>query len=412
MALNSLPPTATPDSMIAAEDGVSIELNVLANDTDPDVGDTKTLVSVDTTGLQGAVSWRPDGLVTYNTAGAFQELGVGQSATTSFAYTMQDSSGLTSTARVTVTVEGYNDAPQAQDDYVEVDEKATATIDVLANDIDVDGNDTKTLVSVSSAQSGSTVSIVDNKIVYTANSSDFDPLENGDAALDSLTYVMRDSQGVTSTATVTIGVIGKSAGGGAVGGSGLDLKGTNKPDALCGGVFDDVIDGGNSDDTICGDAGGDWLYGNNGSDILYGGRGFDRLFGENGNDTLFGEEGDDRLDGGNGNDRLLGGAGVDVLEGKNGNDYLDGGAGDDLLEGGLGNDRFVFKGAFGYDIVSDFDVKNDVIEVDRSVVANFNALKALAYFEGGDTFIQLGGNTIVLSGVSLSSLKADDFLFT
>jgi VCBS repeat-containing protein len=385
---DTVAPYATADAGVAAEDGVPIELNVLAND----VGQGLVLIGVDVSGLQGALSWRPEGLITYDPDTAFQHLAVGQSADTTFTYTLQDAAGLTSTALVTMTVWGYNDRPVAVTDDAEVAEKGTVTLDVLANDFDVDVGDGLTLISVSETASGSSVAIVDGKIVYTADADSFDPLEAGDFGADTFTYVAGGSEGG--------------------GGGGLSLQGTNKPDKLCGGAFDDLIDGGNSDDTLCGEAGGDWLYGNNGSDRLYGGRGFDRLFGENGTDTLWGEDGDDRLDGGNGNDQMFGGAGGDLLEGRNGNDLLNGGEGDDWLEGGLGNDRFVFKGAFGSDMVFDFDLKNDVIELDKSVVNSFAAVKAHAVQDGSDVLITLGDHAITLSGVQLSQLKADDFVFT
>ena len=109
----------------------SVTIDVLANDTDVDAGDTKSIVSVDgsetpgwieliiiygvgvgiwhpgTPAIQGAVSIAPDGQsVMYSPGNAFQSLAIGESATETFRYTRTDSAGAHSTAAVTVTVTG------------------------------------------------------------------------------------------------------------------------------------------------------------------------------------------------------------------------------------------------------------------------------------------------------------------
>ena len=84
--------------------------SLLANDTDVDAGDTKTLVSVDGTGAVGSVSI-VGGNVVYDPGLAFQSLGAGATTTDSFTYTMQDAAGVQSTATVTMTITGVNDGP-------------------------------------------------------------------------------------------------------------------------------------------------------------------------------------------------------------------------------------------------------------------------------------------------------------
>lgn len=76
------------------------------------------------------------------------------------------------------------------------------------------------------------------------------------------------------------------------------------------------------------------------------------LYGGNGTDILHGTEGDDFLYGGNGQDTLYG---------HGGNDWLEGGRGNDLLTGGSGSDIFVVEKAGGHDVVTDFDVHEDMI---------------------------------------------------
>jgi len=103
-------PTAVTDTATVIEDE-SVAIDVLANDTDPNVGDTKTLVSVSAT-AKGATIAIVDGKVLYTAdVDAFDLLGPGQTTTDTFTYVMKDAAGLTSTATVTVTVDGAPNGP-------------------------------------------------------------------------------------------------------------------------------------------------------------------------------------------------------------------------------------------------------------------------------------------------------------
>ena len=57
------------------------------------------------------VTLNADGTFDYDPNGQFDSLGVGESTTNSFSYTVADGSGATDTATVTVTINGVNDAP-------------------------------------------------------------------------------------------------------------------------------------------------------------------------------------------------------------------------------------------------------------------------------------------------------------
>jgi Ca2+-binding RTX toxin-like protein len=103
------------------------------------------------------------------------------------------------------------------------------------------------------------------------------------------------------------------------------------------------------------------------SDILNGGVG---------NDTLDGGAGNDSISGGAGNDSLFGGAGNDTLIGGAGNDTLIGGMGTNVLTGGVGADVFVFTGttaAYGPDIITDYSIVDDVINLDKTAFAGLGA---------------------------------------
>ena len=69
------------------------------------------------------------------------------------------------------------------------------------------------------------------------------------------------------------------------------------------------------------------------------------------------------INGGAGNDTLWGSNGDDVIDGGAGNDSLFGGAGDDTLTGGAGDDVFQFTATNGSDMITDFAVNGDSIEL-------------------------------------------------
>lgn len=94
-------PVANADSATVNEDS-SVSISVLANDTDPDVGDTKSIQSV-ANGQNGTVSISGSNVVYTPAANFFGE--------DSFSYVMRDAAGLTSTATVSVTVNPVNDEP-------------------------------------------------------------------------------------------------------------------------------------------------------------------------------------------------------------------------------------------------------------------------------------------------------------
>jgi len=179
------PPVAANDAATTDED-TPVTVNVLANDTDAD-GD-KLTVTGNTPGANGSVVVNADNSVTYTPAPNFN-------GTDSFTYTVNDGRGFSATATVTVTVNPVNDAPVARDDSPTTDEDTPATVNVLANDSDVDG-DSLTVTSATQGAHGSVVVNQDGTLTYSP-AADF----NGS---DSFTYSISDGHGGTATATVTV----------------------------------------------------------------------------------------------------------------------------------------------------------------------------------------------------------------
>ena len=76
--------------------------------------------------------------VQFNPGTAFDHLAVGVVEHVTLSYTMQDQFGATSASTVDVTITGTNDGPVAVADQAAGTENQTLTINVLANDTDVD----------------------------------------------------------------------------------------------------------------------------------------------------------------------------------------------------------------------------------------------------------------------------------
>ena len=223
---------------VVAGDGTAVG-NVLGNDSDVDSGDILTVVGVEAgdtgldlddagtvgmaiTGTYGTLTIGEDGEYTYtlsDTLLATNALAEDDNASDVFTYTISDGNGGLHYATLTIDITGANDAPVAVNDSGTTDDDNAVTVDVLANDTDVDTGDepaTFTLDSVdvlsttglvgSPAAFGS-ATIVGNQLVFDPGL-DFEELDTGESATVTVTYTMSDSNGATSTAAAVITVNG------------------------------------------------------------------------------------------------------------------------------------------------------------------------------------------------------------
>ncbi len=220
------------------------------------------------------------------------------------------------------------------------------------------------------------------------------------------------------------------------GGEGADyLSSAKSTDQLFGEAGNDTLNGGTGFDTLNGGAGADTadytdrtggvsvnlVLGTavtggalNASGFYLGGFTEDRLISvENILGTPFG----DRLVGSSVGSNIAAGGGNDSIQSFSGNDVLDGGTGNDTLTGGAGNDRFIFSSGGGADRIADFvsgaGVVGDVIHL-KGFGPDFDSFAeviAAATQSGSDVFLDFGGATLTLAGVTLADLEADDFLF-
>ncbi|MFN3259429.1 MAG: Ig-like domain-containing protein [Pikeienuella sp.] len=188
-------PVANGDAATTDED-TSVSVDVLANDDDVDDG--FSLAGFDTAGSAGGSF---DGSV-FDPNGEFDDLAAGETRTTTFSYTIRDDAGAEDSAVLTVTVTGVNDAPVANDDAATTDEDTAVSVDVLANDEDVD--DGFSLVGFDAA--GGAGGVFDGS-VFDPNG-EFDDLAAGESRTTSFSYTIRDDAGAEDSAVLTVTVTG------------------------------------------------------------------------------------------------------------------------------------------------------------------------------------------------------------
>ncbi len=200
--------TAVDDnSLIAVNDtattqpNTAVSIDVLDNDTDVDGNGTLTIVTDANNGTavvddNGTAEDFSDDFVIYTPEDGFN-------GADSFTYELSNGL-LTKTATVDINVTSGDDNNLiAVDDTATTQQNTEVTIDVLANDTDVDGNSTLTIVTDASNgtavvdDNGTAGDFSDDSVIYTPN--------NGFNGTDSFTYELNNGL-TTQTATVDINV--------------------------------------------------------------------------------------------------------------------------------------------------------------------------------------------------------------
>lgn len=212
--------------------------NVLTNDGDVDAGDTKTVQGVASgvaggplTGQVGTVVYGNYGHLTIAADGTWsyaldndnpetQALAQGQQVADVFTYTMHDTVGSTSSARLTIDITGTNDAPTVAaaltdaideggpsltrnllDGAADVDNGETATLTVTGVTYSVDGG-----ASTTTAPAG--VSLAGHTLSVDAANPAFDHLAVGQHATIEVAYDVTDAHGATVHQTETVTIAG------------------------------------------------------------------------------------------------------------------------------------------------------------------------------------------------------------
>ena len=417
-------PLAIADAASVVEDlALATSGNVLANDSDPDVGDA---LAVANPGLRdghyGRLTLDANGQWTYQLdPGLANSLGDGETAVDRFDYEASD--GLAAAAgQLEVTVTGTNDAPLAVGALSPLKVKAGSLFAwtlPAASFSDADANDVLTYGA----------SLADGSPLPDWLS--FDPATrsfSGTPALDDLGVLeiklsATDGSAATASSTMNLTV--------ALTLPGKTFVGTCAADTLVGTVDDDVFDGRAGGDTLIG-GGGDDLYlvadrsdriveqanggfdsvwadtdfilpdqveglalvaggdyagtGNALGNLMVGNRGDNRLDAKAGNDLVLGKAGEDTLLGGTGQDALDGGSGDDQLEDGDGAGFIAGGRGDDLIRLGTGSDVIAFNRGDERDRITGGDGGNDTLSLGGGIrIADIRLQKS-----GKDLIVETG----------------------
>ena len=188
-------PVAVHDSKSVVEDDPASAVGVLANDTDADGGAAASITSVTQpthgqvviTGGGTGLTYKPDANYCNFPGGAPSD---------DFTYTLNGSSDPKQTATASMTVDCVNDPPVAHDDNPTVSEDASASsIDLLANDIDVDGDPITIFSKTDPAHGAAQITGGGTGLTYQPNANYCGP--------DSFTYTINGGSTATVSMTVT-----------------------------------------------------------------------------------------------------------------------------------------------------------------------------------------------------------------
>ena len=221
-------PTAAPDSYATSEaTPLTVSASgVLANDVDPDgpplsvaevAGSAANVAVVQTTARGAKVTINANGSLSYDPNGRFAALNEGDTATDYVTYKASDGTATSAVATVAFTIHGVSNAPVAVDDALSVGEDGTlseAAPGVLANDAgtglsvsEAGGSALNVGVQQTTAAGAKVTLNAGGSLSYDPNGQ-FEALDSGETATDSITYKASDDAQTTNTATVTITITG------------------------------------------------------------------------------------------------------------------------------------------------------------------------------------------------------------
>jgi hypothetical protein len=186
-------PTANDDLASVPEDSGANSIDVLTNDTTAGDPIDPATVAIGTPAVNGLATANSDGTVSYTPNANF-------SGADSFTYTVRNTTGVSSnSATVDITVTPLNDDPVAVNDAFDVaQDSSNNSLDVLANDTDVDGN-ALTISAVGPTDNGGTASTDGSTVSYSP--------ATGFSGTETFSYDIADGNGGSASATVTVTVI-------------------------------------------------------------------------------------------------------------------------------------------------------------------------------------------------------------
>ena len=183
------PPIGNNDNAETNEN-TAVIIDVLENDFDLE-GDILT-VSIVTNPINGTATVNDDGTITYTPNAGF-------TGTDMFVYQVCDTSDECDVATVVITVNAVvgNQTPIANDDNVNVEANNLITINVLANDIDPDGNIADLDITITQEPTVGAVTLNPDGTITYVPPTDF-------VGVITFTYEICDEEAACDTATVTV----------------------------------------------------------------------------------------------------------------------------------------------------------------------------------------------------------------
>ncbi|WP_143508327.1 calcium-binding protein, partial [Pseudovibrio sp. Ab134] len=190
-------------------------------------------------------------------------------------------------------------------------------------------------------------------------------------------------------------------------------------------AVDYYLNGGGGDDKLIGAGGNDILTGGEGSDILTGNRGNDTYFVDNfgdkvnennnsGIDTIISSISFKLTDNienltltGTADNYAVGNSEDNTIIGNDGDNHIEGGAGTDVLTGGAGSDLFNFREGMGNDIITDFEVGIDKINIPAGPAPDYPDFVITNIGDG--TLVEYNGDSFLLKGIDAALIAPNAF---
>ncbi|MCP5085819.1 MAG: hypothetical protein GY952_03305 [Rhodobacteraceae bacterium] len=203
-------PTMLAGFGAATEDGptVDVDLAALGDDVDSDNDGTNLIYTIIGILSEGGASISGNTL-TFDPGADFQNLAAGETRDVVITVQAEDAHGATTTADITITVTGTNDAPTLAVSVAATEDSNAAVVDLSLYGDDVDSDDDGTTLThtlVTGPSEGTAT--VDGTMLTFDPGTDFQDLGVGETRDVTVTIEVTDSHGETTTEVVTITVTG------------------------------------------------------------------------------------------------------------------------------------------------------------------------------------------------------------
>ena len=210
-------PTVAAAIASVAEDAQTTATGTLPTPLDMDTHDSVSFLAQNgTPGTYGTLTLNADGSYAYaldNTSPTVQGLGVGETLTDTFTYTVTDNHGATASNTLTVTIHGTNDAPTVAAAAASVTEDTQITTSgTLPTPSDTDVHDTVSFLTQSGAPGtyGTFTLSADGSYTYALNNNlpAVQALGVGETLTDTFAYAVTDGHGGIGINTLTVTING------------------------------------------------------------------------------------------------------------------------------------------------------------------------------------------------------------